>query len=513
MFNLTIEQSAFCQAVKSAIGHILLWAGAGTGKTSTILSALDFIPKSKKVFIMAYSAKIRDEIKAKIATMNLPNVTVNTVHGFGLAAIKQRVRWVKVDGEKFNGIADMLQLPPEYFNFVRNLYNQGRQWGIGINPSTPFTSIESWNKIIDRFDLADAFSEYPNSEDEMIQRGIDYAIKAIKLGIDIALGKVRSLKTAVVDFEDMIYVPVYANLDVDTPDYLFVDETQDLNVSRRLFVKAQTGLNTKSIFVGDPLQAIFGFTGADSESMENIKKEFNAIVMPLTVNFRCGKSIIAYANQWMPALKAWDNSPDGTVDTIEADAFKATDFDVANDAVLCRNNAPLVTLFFSLLRRGVPVHIEGRDFMKNLIDLINKWSRIKTIAALTNKLQEYKTRECEKALRAGKEDKAANIADMVDSILAVSSNMSPNDTIWGLTQKLNDMFVDEKTGEKKPTLTLTSIHKSKGREWNRVFWYGKNLYNPSKYARQDWQVEQENNLMGVAATRAKKELIMVNLYE
>jgi superfamily I DNA/RNA helicase len=215
----------------------------------------------------------------------------------------------------------------------------------------------------------------------------------------------------------------------------------------------------------------------------------------------------------MPALQAWNASPEGIVDTIEADAFKATEFDIVNDAVLCRNNAPLVSLFFSLLRKGVPVHIEGRDFMQNLLKLINRWARIKTIGALTTKLEDYKTKECEKAIRAGKEEKAGTIADMVDSILAVSANMSPNDTIYGLSQKLNDMFVDEKTGEKKPTLTLTTSHKAKGREWNRVFWYGKNLYNPSKYARQDWQVEQENNLMGVAATRAKRELILVNLYE
>lgn len=38
---------------------------------------------------------------------------------------------------------------------------------------------------------------------------------------------------------------------------------------------------------------------------------------------------------------------------------------------------------------------------------------------------------------------------------------------------------------------------------------GREAYQPSKYARQPWQVEQEMNLMYVAATRAKRTLVDV----
>ncbi len=58
-------------------------------------------------------------------------------------------------------------------------------------------------------------------------------------------------------------------------------------------------------------------------------------------------------------------------------------------------------------------------------------------------------------------------------------------------------------------LVLSSIHKAKGREWERVFWLDRAGTCPSKWARQAWQQEQERNLMYVCATRAKEQLIEV----
>jgi superfamily I DNA/RNA helicase len=55
-------------------------------------------------------------------------------------------------------------------------------------------------------------------------------------------------------------------------------------------------------------------------------------------------------------------------------------------------------------------------------------------------------------------------------------------------------------------LTLATIHKAKGKEWDNVLVLRPDLM-PSRAARQEWQQEEENNLMGVAATRAKLNLI------
>jgi len=55
---------------------------------------------------------------------------------------------------------------------------------------------------------------------------------------------------------------------------------------------------------------------------------------------------------------------------------------------------------------------------------------------------------------------------------------------------------------------LSSIHKSKGREWKKVVWL---QAKPNGRARLDWQIVQENNLNYVAATRAMHELVLVDI--
>ena len=56
---------------------------------------------------------------------------------------------------------------------------------------------------------------------------------------------------------------------------------------------------------------------------------------------------------------------------------------------------------------------------------------------------------------------------------------------------------------------LATYHRSKGREWPRVFLLEHHLRCPSKAARQPWQLEQEGNLAYVAITRAQEDLIYV----
>ena len=52
---------------------------------------------------------------------------------------------------------------------------------------------------------------------------------------------------------------------------------------------------------------------------------------------------------------------------------------------------------------------------------------------------------------------------------------------------------------------MSTIHKAKGLEADNVFILNKNLL-PSKYVKQDWELEQEKNLEYVAITRTKKTL-------
>jgi superfamily I DNA/RNA helicase len=76
-------------------------------------------------------------------------------------------------------------------------------------------------------------------------------------------------------------------------------------------------------------------------------------------------------------------------------------------------------------------------------------------------------------------------------------------TIQGLIARIEALFQDEEN-----TLCLSSIHKAKGREWENVVIYRRDLM-PSPWAKKAWAREQEQNLEYVARTRATNYLMFL----
>lgn len=176
------------------------------------------------------------------------------------------------------------------------------------------------------------------------------------------------------------------------------------------------------------------------------------------------------------------------------------------DAVLCRNTKPLVELAYALLRREIACHVEGREIGSGLIALTKKWARVKSCSLLRTRLQEWLEKQVAKLTAKGKETAAGELTDRVETLFVI---MAGCDTVDQLRAKIERLFSDTPDGKPSPNLTLSTIHKSKGREWDRVYIYGMETYQPSKYARRDWEIEQEDNLCYVAVTRAKAELVYV----
>ena len=101
-------------------------------------------------------------------------------------------------------------------------------------------------------------------------------------------------------------------------------------------------------------------------------------------------------------------------------------------------------------------------------------------------------------------DKAETVICIIDALLA-DGKTSVEDFITFVT----NLFGDTKDGEQAQVLTLSTIHKSKGREWNKVYWLYPEL-SPSRYARKEWELEQEQHLCYVCVTRSKYELVCIS---
>jgi hypothetical protein len=259
-------------------------------------------------------------------------------------------------------------------------------------------------------------------------------------------------------------------------------------------------------------QAIYGFAGADSESLNNIAKEFNAVRIPLTVSYRCPKAVVAFARQWVNHIEAHQDAPEGSVSTITMEAMDKLGSDMlrAEDAIICRNTAPLVSLAFALIRRRSSCHVEGRDIGAGLIALAKRW-KVKTVSTLRTRLEDYAAKQREKFMAQGKEEMAASLQDKVDTLIVIIDTLLPTDSVDSVISVILSLFGDTPEGQAPKNLTLCTAHRSKGREWHRVYLLGRNKYMPSKFARQDWQIDQEKNLIYVGVTRARSELIEVTV--
>jgi superfamily I DNA/RNA helicase len=215
--------------------------------------------------------------------------------------------------------------------------------------------------------------------------------------------------------------------------------------------------------------------------------------------------VVKYAQTWVSHIEARPNAPEGTVEHFGTDW--SIDTLKPQDLVVCRKTAPLVTLALKMIRGKRQVQILGNELGQGLKSLIKKMNA-KNIDLLEEKLRAYEEREVKKAQDKDDDQLAEMIMDKVGAILfLISCLQETKRTIPELEIGIDYLFKD-----KTNAVTLCTIHKSKGLEADRVFWLNRSEC-PSKWARQEWQKQQELNLCYVAATRAKSYLATIELKE
>jgi hypothetical protein len=244
----------------------------------------------------------------------------------------------------------------------------------------------------------------------------------------------------------------------------------------------------------------------------------NVTRLPLSYTFRCPKAVVAEANAYAPELEAAPTNIEGEVLRATLPEFWKTFIPEISpsDAILCRNTAPLVELAFQLIRKGIGCKVEGRDIGAQLAKFVKRFKSARTLDQLVDAVLVYQEKEVAKLLEKEQNEVADRLNDRCETVLvlvdAVRSTPGYRASLNGLQQYIDDLFGDTKEDDEgKPILTLSTVHKAKGREWPTVFILGANRYMPSPFARQDWQQGQEDNLIYVAITRAQERLVWVEV--
>ena len=245
--------------------------------------------------------------------------------------------------------------------------------------------------------------------------------------------------------------------------------------------------------------SIYAFRGADTDAMKKIGLATSAEQLPLNICYRCPKTHIKMANQYVPDMEPAPDAIDGELFVISGEMLYQ--HIQPGDLAICRNNAPLIRPALALLKQGIKVNIRGQNLRKSLIDLI-KETKTNDIGRMCNMIIEFREEEVERLQKKGK-----NPLSIIDKVGVILEFARDSVTVQELINYINILLNDTDA-----EITFSTVHGAKGLESENIFFINSFLI-PSPYAVQEWELQGEENIMYVALTRAKKKLYFVDVHD
>jgi superfamily I DNA/RNA helicase len=472
--------------------NILISAVAGSGKTTSLMHLLGLC--EHRTLFLAFNKSIQEEIQGRIDKNGLRQGKAMTMHSLGLASLKTKYKYTKVNGSKKYVLLKILQRDH------KKLVNKVK-WGDRAKLNYTLLDLNEVSRLFMTNDLKILTKQLKTMDKQVfVHRALEEIWeKFVEIREKSYIG--NSIE---IDFTDMVYLPIHLDLKIPIyPTYLFVDECQDLNLCQHKLIDKliSQGTITKWCAVGDRKQAIYGFSGAYSTSFEMFHHKDGIVKeLPLDINYRSKSAIIAEANDVFDVMEGF-HEDEGIVKTITEAAFIKPD-----SMVVCRNVKPLIDLYFQLLALKKPCYIKGEDIRGRLYRILSPHKK-ETVKA-TRMQMEYDTIQLMEDKTDEGRFKAYIAKENYAMFLTLTRHLATDMTqVGALLASLESIFKHQKGDH---GVMLCSIHKSKGLESDIVYILNENLI-PSQFAISEEQLLQEQNLKYVARTRAKEEMYYLNL--
>lgn len=473
-------QLAIFDAYENTNKNIVIDATAGAGKSLTLKELCNRTPENKSCLFMAFNKSIAEELRSKLPYY----VDCYTFHALGLRTMMKNFRFkAKVnDGKCFKLCTKLFQYKKmefkermKYFFALQTLWEQIRLSLCKINE-------ENIVPITIEFDL--------DYEEEMIPDLLE-----IEKAWRNDCTRINNNLAFEIDFVDMLWIP-YTFLEPESfPKYnvVMMDEANDTFLLQKEIMQNLIKARGRFIAVGDKKQIIYSFMGSDLNVFNSLKNNPNTTTLPLSVTYRCSKRIVEEANKIFPGTECAEGAKEGIVREGELSEADNGDF------VLCRNNLPLVVAFLQLLREGKKSSIMGRDFGENICRLMENQTSLDDMYLL---LDDKKQKLIEKGIASTSVINHPSYVSLEEKVKIVELLYeSHQGNFSSLKERIRNIFSGDNKG-----IILSTIHKSKGLEANRVFFLNPELL-PSKYAKTPKALYAEECLKFVAITRAKEELV------
>jgi len=483
-------QEAIYQQVITTTNNIAISATAGSGKTTTLVEIAKLLPYGKRVLFAAFNKHIVNELKDRLPA----GTDCFTMHSIGCKAIFNHYNTASISDNK------QIRIIEPYFSDVKPKEKWGKIYEVDklmrlARATMTKANREEFNKLIDTYAL------------DIEEKNVEIAIKALRELY--RQNEERGTGSFTMDFMDMIEHCVL-NQDVRMPqyDYILLDEAQDFSKLDHLFIdRLVRPIKGRRFIVGDKNQAIYSFRGSDPHSFETLINKPNTVSLPLSISYRCAKSIVEEARKVYTDIESFEGNEEGEV--IKKGKVESIE---EGDMVVCRNTRPLIELFFMLVGMGKKAYVLGKDMEKGLLVMLSEFygedSTIDKIDQLQNHIDKIDNTLKQRGVTNPKKHlKYIAIEEKISILRLLFSKFT---TISQVESFIMETFDDEE----RSGIKLMTIHKSKGLECDNVYlietFEGKKLI-PSQYAVTKDQLTQENNLRFVATTRAKKKFVYLNL--
>lgn len=289
--KLNSEQAAAATHIK---GPLLIFAGAGSGKTRVITHRIQYLIEkgisASHIVAVTFTNRSAREMKSRIQKMipknKLRGITISTFHSFGNSVLRKEIHRIPGYRQPFSILSqeDTLSLLSDIYRKLKlnteDIKNDGILFRISLCKNSGLSPEKYCEKepfSIPQELFVEIFKRYQSS----------------------------LVGTNSVDFDDLILLPekILAG-DADLLDkyrkrfqYFLIDEFQDTNPAQFKLLHLLVGNEKNICVVGDDDQSIYGWRGADINIILDFKKFFpNTKTVRLEKNYRSTGNILRAAN-------------------------------------------------------------------------------------------------------------------------------------------------------------------------------------------------------------------------
>lgn len=525
--NLDAEQR---EAAEALVGPTCILAGAGTGKTRTVTHRIAYgIAKgyysANRVLALTYTNRAAGELRARLRQLGIGAVSVKTFHAAALSQLE--FFWPQFAGVPAPSV---LESKARLISKVAD----GAKIRLDAGALRDFAGEIEWRKysMLSMDEYAAIVKSRPKvaglspAKNLELQRGYEEAkIKAQKVDWEdvlvLTLGMLRAEPRALAHVQQQYR-------------FFTVDEYQDISPLQHALLDSWLGNHSDLCVVGDPNQTIYSFTGATSEFLQNFGSRYpDANLIQLTRNYRSTQQIVSFANRLTTESSIVEPlRSEGDVGLAPRSLSFATVSDEcaalassirtkldqgvkpSDIAVLYRVNGQSEAIEHALTQIGIDYQVRGgeRFFNRTEIQTAIRAIRAEAVSSTEKSLYQAVTDivrslgwQTQQPTEKGSQREKW---ESLNSLLAITEELPEEATIADFAKELDERQRSQHEPI-KAAVTLSTMHAAKGLEWDLVFIVGLTEgYLPITYAQSESEIREEQRLLYVGLTRARKELTL-----